>query len=80
MTDTTTTTAPAEKPAPSLSVNDLAAVANVIDLAVQRGAFRANEARQVGEIFEKVAAFVQFVADQQKAAEAASTEAEKPAQ
>jgi len=62
--------------APSLSVNDLAAVANIIDLAVQRGAFRATEAKQVGETFERVAAFVQFVADQQKAEAEAKAKAE----
>lgn len=66
------------KPAPNLTVNDLAAVANVIDLAVQRGAFKAAEAKQVGEVFEKVASFVQHVSDQQKAAEEAKAE-EQPA-
>lgn len=67
-----------EEAAPNLTVNDLAAVANVIDLAVQRGAFKAAEAKQVGEVFDKVAGFVQFVSDQQKAAEGDKAE-EQPA-
>ena len=70
--------ASAEAAAPNLTVNDLAAVANVIDLAVQRGAFKAAEAKQVGEVFEKVASFVQHVSDQQKAAEEAKAD-EQPA-
>ena len=75
---TQTPEASAEAAAPNLTVNDLAAVANVIDLAVQRGAFKAAEAKQVGEVFEKVATFVQHVSDQQKAAEEANAE-EAPA-
>ena len=75
---TQTPEAATEEAAPNLTVNDLAAVANVIDLAVQRGAFKAAEAKQVGEVFDKVAGFVQFVSDQQKAAEETKTE-EAPA-
>lgn len=56
----------AEQQVPSLNVNDLALVANVIDLAVQRGAFKGAEASQVGAIFDKVAGFVNFVAEQQQ--------------
>ena len=55
-----------EAQVPSLSVNDLAAVAQIIDLAVQRGAFKAAEAGQVGQVFDKVAAFVQSVQEAQK--------------
>ena len=68
-----------EEAAPNLTVNDLAAVANVIDLAVQRGAFKAAEAKQVGEVFDKVAGFVQFVSDQQKAAAEGDKAEEQPA-
>ncbi len=68
-----------EGQAPNLTVNDLAAVANVIDLAVQRGAFKAAEAKQVGEVFDKVAGFVKHVGDQQKSAEETAP-AEAPAE
>lgn len=72
--------APAE--APNLSVNDLGAVVSVIDLAVQRGAFKAAEAKQVGEIYERVASFVKFISEQQQAAQAEGGDApaeEQPA-
>jgi len=79
--ENTQTAAPAatEGQAPNLTVNDLAAVANVIDLAVQRGAFKAAEAKQVGEVFEKVAGFVQHVSEQQKAAAEEAKAEEAPA-
>ena len=52
-------------------VNDLSAVAQIIDLAVQRGAFKGAEASQVGQVFDKVAAFVQSVQEAQKDSAAA---------
>ena len=50
----------------NLNINDLATMANVIDLATQRGAFRANELKPVGELFEKITAFVKAAQDQAK--------------
>lgn len=41
-----------------LTINDLATIRNIIDLAVSRGAFRANEVRVVGETFERLEAFL----------------------
>ena len=41
-----------------LSVTDLAVIKNISDLACSRGAFRANEMRQVGETYDKLAAFL----------------------
>ena len=70
------TEAQTEAQAPSLSVNDLSAVAQIIDLAVQRGAFKAAEAGQVGQVFDKVALFVQSV---QAANKDAAPAAEAPA-
>ena len=69
-----------EGQAPNLTVNDLAAVANVIDLAVQRGAFKAAEAKQVGEVFDKVAGFFKHVGEQQKASEEAAPAESAPAE
>jgi len=43
--------------------------AQVIDAAVSRGAFRANEAAQVGAVYNKLEAFIKSVADAQKAQE-----------
>ncbi len=48
--------------APALTVNDLALVANIIDLAVQRGAFKGAEAETVGTTFRKVVAIVKHLA------------------
>tara|TARA_B100000963_G_scaffold357559_1_gene380090 strand:- start:1690 stop:2007 length:318 start_codon:yes stop_codon:yes gene_type:complete len=61
----TATEAPAE--APQLSIADLQALLNVIDVASSRGAFRANELTNVGGVADKLTKFLQHVADQQKA-------------
>jgi len=41
-----------------LSLQDIVLSANIIDLATQRGAFKAAEAGQVGACFEKLVAFI----------------------
>tara|TARA_B100001287_G_scaffold275457_1_gene283099 strand:+ start:54 stop:302 length:249 start_codon:yes stop_codon:yes gene_type:complete len=51
--------------APSLGVQDLQNAAQIIDIAMSRGAFRANEAAQVGAVYNKIEAFIKSVADQQ---------------
>lgn len=59
-----------EASAPSdanLGVADISNAAQIIDVAVQRGAFRANEASQVGEVYNKLFAFVSAVQAQQEA-------------
>ena len=56
----------------SISLNDLQVLANIVDLASQRGAFRGNELTQVGAVVDKLSAFLQQVA----AAQAANAEAE----
>jgi N-acetylmuramic acid 6-phosphate (MurNAc-6-P) etherase len=60
-----------------ITIQDLAAAAQLIDVATQRGAFKAAEASVVGEIFGKLSAFIQSANEQAeaaKAAEAATTE------
>lgn len=42
----------------SLTVNDLATVVNIIDVCVERGAFKGNEMLNVGQLREKFAAVV----------------------
>jgi|TARA_A200000159_G_scaffold163777_1_gene191200 hypothetical protein len=42
----------------TLSIQDIVLSANIIDLATQRGAFKAAEAGQVGKCFEKLVAFI----------------------
>lgn len=50
-----------------MTVTDLAMMARIIDTATQRGAFRAGELKQVGELYERLTAFLNEV---QKAAQA----------
>ena len=51
----------------NLTIADLQTISNIIDIAMTRGAFRANEAKTVGESYEKINAFLQTV--QQTAAD-----------
>ena len=49
----------AEAPAtPNLEINDLVLVANVIQAVAQRGAIRANEMATVGNLYNKLMAFL----------------------
>ena len=64
----------------TLGVADLQNAAQVIDAAVQRGAFKAGEAAQVGAVYNKIIAFVSQVTEQQKAQqEEAAENTEAPA-
>ena len=48
----------------NLTIADLQTISNIIDIAMSRGAFRANEAKTVGETYEKINAFLQTVQQQ----------------
>jgi len=50
-----------------LTVIDLANIHQLIDAAASRGAFRAAEMQQVGEIYNKLTAFLNAVSAQQEA-------------
>ena len=82
--------APAEAPADaeaegnpvpeSIGLQDLQLLANIVDLASQRGAFRGNELSQVGNVFDKLSAFLNYVNEQNaKAEEDANANAEEEA-
>jgi hypothetical protein len=45
--------------APSLTLQDLILVAQIIQLTTQRGAFKAEELEQVGGLYNKLVAFLQ---------------------
>ena len=60
----------------ALNIQDLSAVVQAIDIAVQRGAYRGPEMSQVGAIHDRVSTFVANVQAQQAAA--AQAEAEEP--
>lgn len=48
--------------APTLTLQDLTLTANIIDLAVQRGAFKGAEVETVGQQFNKLVAIIQSIA------------------
>jgi uncharacterized protein YggE len=50
-----------------ITINDIAQIKELIDLACSRGAFRGAEAKTVGEIYEKLAAFLDAVIAQAQA-------------
>ena len=68
----------------SLSLEELNALLQIVDLAVSRGAFRGAEASQVGAVFDRLNNFLSIVASQQAEAEVADApteaEAEAPAE
>jgi hypothetical protein len=49
----------AQPAAPSLTLQDLVLVAQIIQLTTQRGAYRAEELEQVGGLYNKLVAFLQ---------------------
>lgn len=58
-----------------LTVNDLLQIQKIIDVAVQRGAFKADESRIVGETYEKIGAFLQaFTTDGDMSSSGETTE------
>ena len=62
---------------PTLTLQDLTLTANIIDLSVQRGAFKGAEAEQVGQMFNRLVAIIKSitpVVDEEAAAPAAETE------
>jgi hypothetical protein len=82
--EATQTVAPEQPQAPamqdpvSITVTDLQALVNLIDVASSRGAFRGPELTAVGTLYSKLAAFLQQITDtsvEQQAAETAPIEA-----
>jgi len=59
-----------------LTINDIAAAVQIIDIVTARGAFRGDELSQVGAIRDKYAAFVAAAQEARAAEESVDTEAE----
>lgn len=55
------TSAPDQPATPSLNLQDMITVAQIIQLSSQRGAFRAEELENVGALYNKLIAFLQSV-------------------
>ena len=74
-----TTDAPVAPQAPAqeatLSVQDLTTAANIISACVSRGAIKAEEMSAVGEVYNKLTAFLRASAEAKAAAEAAEAAA-----
>jgi hypothetical protein len=65
------TVQPTQPPAAELTVQDLAAIRQIIDVASQRGAFKPNEMVVVGTTYSKLEAFLAVVQSQQSAQQSA---------
>jgi|TARA_B110000285_G_C14856553_1_gene482496 hypothetical protein len=52
--------------APDLNISDLTAVKSIIEVATQRGAFKAAELEAVGKAFNKLSTFLDHVVSQQQ--------------
>lgn len=48
----------AQQPAADLNISDLAAIRNILEVASQRGAFKAAELESVGRVFNKLSNFL----------------------
>jgi hypothetical protein len=55
-----------EPAGPDLNVSDLSALKSIIEVATQRGAFKANELEAVGKTFNKLTAFLEAVTAQKE--------------
>jgi hypothetical protein len=62
---------------PGITFNDIANAAQVIDVAVSRGAFRAGEAAEVGTLYNRLTAFLKASQAQTEAPVEAPTESEE---
>jgi len=51
---------------PDLNISDLAALKNIIEVASQRGAFKANEMEAVGKAFNKLNTFLEAVSNKEE--------------
>lgn len=59
-----------------ITVADLNGLRDIIDIACQRGAFRAQEMQQVGELYNKLSGFLEAVVAQAQAQAGNTDEAE----
>ena len=46
-----------------LSIDDLVAVINIINVATERGAFKAPELTPVGNVYDRISKFVKYIQD-----------------
>lgn len=51
-----------QAPGPEISISDLSAIKSIIDVASERGAFKAAELEVVGKVYNKITAFLAAIA------------------
>jgi len=56
----------------NITIADLNLLKNIIDLASTRGAFRAGEMKEIGEVYNKLSLFLEAVVAQAQAQEGES--------
>lgn len=54
--------------APQIGLVELSTMRQILDIATARGAFRGGELKAVGEVYDKLDAFLKYVEDAQKKA------------
>jgi hypothetical protein len=64
------------QPLTQITVADLDALRNIVNLAATRGAFQGAELSQVGAVFDKLTAFLNAVVEQAQAA--AESDSDEP--
>ena len=71
--------APAQDEVVDLTLNDLAAIRSIIDVASSRGAFKPNEMVAVGSTYSKLEKFLDLALKQSQAAQAQNQPAQPQA-
>ena len=51
---------------PELNINDLVSIKSIIDIASQRGAFKANELEAVGKTYNRLNTFIETVTSKEQ--------------
>ena len=64
---------------PEFSISDLQNLRAIVDLSAKRGTFNGSELTAVGQVFDRLNAFLNAVAPQQTATPSADTTTETPA-
>lgn len=72
-TNPNTQTSASDETSVDLTLNDLAALRSIIDVASSRGAFKPNEMITVGSVYTKLEKFLEIAAKQSQAAQAAQS-------
>ena len=57
-----------QEASPSVTLEDLTNAARIIGAAMERGAFKAQEMSGVAKVYDKISEFLQYAAEQAKAA------------